>query len=133
MREIKSIVIHCTDSPNPAQTVEDVRRWHIAKGWNDIGYHWLICMDGLLQRGRDEALVGAHCKGHNLDSIGIALAGRDNFKPEQFDTLRALLRVKKILHPYARLFAHNELDKQGKTCPNFDVEQLRRYWIWLPT
>jgi hypothetical protein len=39
-----------------------------------LGYHYFICPDGTVQRGRPERCRGAHAVGHNT-SIGICLAG----------------------------------------------------------
>ena len=43
MRKIDKIIVHCTATPEGRHTtVEDVRRWHLDRGWSDIGYHFLI-------------------------------------------------------------------------------------------
>src|SRR3972149_8779111 len=86
MRDIKKIIVHCSDS-----TFGDARaidRWHRERGWECVGYHWILCnghrtsmseysteVDGLIEPGRPARMVGAHCKGHNADSIGICLIG----------------------------------------------------------
>jgi N-acetylmuramoyl-L-alanine amidase len=59
------------------------------RGWSDIGYHFLIYLDGSLHEGRPIERVGAHCKGHNEGSIGIAYVGgidKVNFKPKDTRT-----------------------------------------------
>ena len=70
------IVIHCTATPpNMIVTKELVDSWHKARGWSQIGYHFLIRRNGFVEVGRHPDEVGAHCKGHNYESIGVALAG----------------------------------------------------------
>jgi len=73
MRDIDKIIVHCTATPEGRHTtVDDVRRWHLDRGWSDIGYHFLIYLDGSLHSGRPIEHPGAYCKGHNKGSIGIA-------------------------------------------------------------
>jgi len=90
MRDIDKIIVHCTATPEGRHTtVEDVRRWHLDRGWSDIGYHFLIYLDGSLHEGRPIEKTGAHCKGHNKGSIGIAYVGgidRVDFKPKDTRT-----------------------------------------------
>lgn len=62
-------------------TVEDVHRWHLARGWLGIGYHYFVRKDGSIWRGRPEDAIGAHTEGHNDHSIGICAEG--DFSKEQ--------------------------------------------------
>ena len=79
MRKINKHIIHCSDTPDDRHvTVDDIRAWHIKRGWNDIGYHYIINRDGSLALGRPVEKIGAHCKGNNGDSIGTCLIGRDD-------------------------------------------------------
>jgi len=72
----KEIIIHCSATPEGKDyTVEDIRRWHLKRGFKDIGYHYIIYRDGSVHVGRNKDLVGAHCEGHNAISIGICYIG----------------------------------------------------------
>ena len=72
MRKIDSIIIHCSATKVGQDfTAADIDRWHRERGFNGIGYHYVVCLDGRLERGRDISLAGAHCKGWNEHSIGI--------------------------------------------------------------
>ena len=76
MRKIDKIIIHCTATPEGRHhDVEDVRRWHLARGFNDIGYHYLIHLDGFIDLGRPITKTGAHCAYQNTGSIGLAYVG----------------------------------------------------------
>ena len=128
MRQINKIIIHCADTyPNMDVGVDEIRSWHLQKSWSDIGYHWVIKRDGTLQEGRRESMMGAHAKGHNVDSIGICLVGGKGFndKPEfnftyaQMDTLAGLVDNIKSRFENLDVMGHNEVS--SKTCPNFDV------------
>lgn len=142
MREIKEIVVHCTATPeNRDVTVADVRRWHKERGFKDIGYHYLIKLDGTVCAGRPESQIGAHCKGHNAQSIGVAYVGgldrtgkaKDTRTPMQKMALCSLLKTLLNKYPGARVLGHRDtspdLDNSGivepdewvKDCPCFDA------------
>ena len=90
MRKINKAIVHCTATPEGRHTtVEDVRRWHLDRGWSDIGYHYLIYLDGTVHEGRPIEIQGAHTKGQNKNSIGIAYVGgidKVNFKAKDTRT-----------------------------------------------
>jgi len=123
MRRISEIIVHCSDSPHGrGDDVETIRRWHIEeRGWNDIGYHYVITETGEVQEGRPLAQVGAHCEGHNADSVGICLIGNDCFTQAQFAALRGLVAKLKERFEINRVVGHSYYNKK-KTCPNFNVE-----------
>lgn len=125
---INKIVIHCSDTPNGREHgVDDIRRWHKERGWSDVGYHAVIKINGDIELGRDSALSGkdfvqgAHVAGHNKNSIGICLIGRDEFTKDQMLSLEGLVMTLKSSYPDAEVLGHADLDS-GKTCPNFDVK-----------
>ena len=69
MRDISKAIVHCTATPEGRPTtVEDIRSWHKARGWSDIGYHYVIYLDGSVHEGRPVERMGAHCKGQNKGS-----------------------------------------------------------------
>jgi N-acetylmuramoyl-L-alanine amidase len=138
------IVIHCSATrPTHDIGVGDITRWHIQRGFDIVGYHYVIRRNGELETGRPETAVGAHVRGHNANSIGICLAGgvnaqntpQNNFTTEQIVTLKQLLAQLKRRYPDARVLGHRDLstDKNGdgritpnefiKVCPSFDVGQ----------
>jgi N-acetylmuramoyl-L-alanine amidase len=90
MRKINKIILHCTATPEGRHTtVEDIRRWHKAQGWSDIGYHYVVYLDGSVHEGRPVDIVGAHTKGHNTGSISVVYVGgidKMNLKPKDTRT-----------------------------------------------
>ena len=135
-RRIDYIVVHCSDTPEGRNnTVDDIRRWHttpkpLGNGWSDIGYHYVIHLDGSVHEGRNVDLIGSHCQGYNANSIGICYVGgrsktggnKDTRTQEQKDALLKLLTDMRKLYPYAHIVGHCDLDKHGKTCPNFNAK-----------
>ena len=124
--ELSKIVIHCSDTPTGRDDrAEDIHRWHLEKGWWGIGYHYVICVDGAIERGRPEMWEGSHVKGHNKNTIGICLIGCGEFNGLQYDSLEQLVTRIHLENKDASIVGHYQLDK-AKTCPNFDVEQ----WLY---
>ena len=81
-RVITDIVIHCTASrEGQAMTVDQIRAEHKKNGWSDIGYHYVIGLNGEKWNGRDVDLIGAHVSGYNAHSIGISYVGGLENKP----------------------------------------------------
>ncbi len=108
--------------------MDTIRDWHLAKGWNDIGYHFYIDLDGTINKGRDIDKMGAHCKGHNRNSIGICYCGgveadgktpKDTRTQEQKDSLLHVLKTLKAMYPEAVIYSHSEF--ANKACPSFDA------------
>jgi N-acetyl-anhydromuramyl-L-alanine amidase AmpD len=140
------IVLHCS-ATKPSSNVHAarIREWHLAKGWVDIGYHFVVCRTGQIEIGRELQSVGAHVAGWNSLSVGICMVGglyEDGrgvvddlvgaYTPEQIAATRLLLQVLKNIYPDAAIVGHRDLspDKNGdgkitagewvKTCPGFD-------------
>lgn len=135
MRDINTLVIHC--SATPAKNYVDaavIDRWHRAKGWLRIGYHYVIKRDGELEKGRDISVVGAHVEGHNAKSIGICMVGgmdadniraENNFTHAQWATLKTLVYQLMTSFPDATVLGHRDFPNVHKDCPSFDV----RTWL----
>lgn len=126
MRKITKIILHCSDSDRE-NTAADVDRWHKERGWDGIGYHYFVRKSGVIESGRPLEVVGAHCKGHNKDSVGICLDGRNRFNVAQFKSLKALLDSLQSTCPSAKVYGHNEFDK-NKTCPVYSVTRFKDYY-----
>lgn len=128
MRKINRIIIHCTATPaGRSVSVEELRAWHRSRGFSDIGYHYVIDIDGTVSPARSLSLAGAHCRGYNANSVGIAYVGglspagvpADTRTPAQTDAMRVLVRSLCTLFPIEYINGHNEFAK--KNCPCFNV------------
>lgn len=129
MRKIDKIIVHCTATPaGRPVSVADIDRWHRARGFNSIGYHYVVGLDGAVDKGRDISLPGAHCKGLNATSIGVVYVGgllsdgktpADTRTPRQRESLRRLIDELQRRFPLATVHGHREF--AAKACPCFDV------------
>lgn len=129
MRTINEIIVHCTATPRGRDIgAAQIGVWHKANGWNGIGYHHVVRLDGSIERGRPEEQAGAHCIGHNAHSIGVVYVGgleadgktpADTRTPAQKEALVQLLRRLKARYPGAVIRGHR--DFAAKACPCFDA------------
>ena len=129
MRKINEIIVHCAATREGRDfTVEDITRWHKARGFATIGYHYVIYRDGSIHEGRPLEQIGAHCVGHNKHSIGICYIGgcasdgktpKDTRTSEQKEALLSLLRRLKARFPNATIHGHR--DFAAKACPSYDA------------
>ena len=129
MRSINEIIVHCSATPEGKDfTVEDITRWHKARGFRTIGYHFVIYRDGSVHKGRPLEQVGAHCLKHNAHSIGVCYIGgcatdgrtpKDTRTPEQKEALVKLLSELHVRFPHATIHGHR--DFVAKACPSFNA------------
>ena len=118
---IKYLVVHCSDSSDDVDIgAKEIHSWHLAKGWDGIGYHHVIRRNGDIEGGRPEYWLPSHVKGLNSVSLGVCLVGRDSFTDAQYDSLRMVLGKWIGNHHTAQVVGHTDLNP-NKTCPNFDV------------
>ena len=76
MRPLNTIAVHCTATPEGKEyTADTIRGWHKKLGWSDVGYHYLIHLDGKVSPGQPLEKVGAHVAGHITGSIDISYIG----------------------------------------------------------
>ena len=131
-RQIDGIVIHCTATkPDVDWTAADVRNVHKKKGWSDIGYHYLIRLDGRIELGRDVDIIGAHVEGHNAHTIGVCYVGGLDRNGKPYDTrtenqkasLLSLLMMLRKTYPKAVIKGHRDYPNVKKACPCFNAIQ----------
>lgn len=74
--KVTNITIHTSATPQGADIgVKEIRAAHKRRGWTDVGYHFVIRVDGTTEKGRSTLVQGAHVGGHNTGNIGICLIG----------------------------------------------------------
>lgn len=136
-RKINLIVLHCYATREGQNfTVEDVNRWHIARGWKKIGYHYVIDLDGTVHAGRDESEIGAHATGYNAYSIGISYCGGcdKNGKAKDTRTKEQKISMLNLVHELLKKYnltlenvkCHAQLCKNGKLCPSFSIDTFKK-------
>lgn len=151
MKEIDAIIIHCS-ATREGQNIgkSEITQMHLQRGFNTIGYNYVIRLDGTVEIGRSLTIPGAHCntKGtsgvsYNRHSIGICYVGgldangkaKDTRTEAQKETLRALIARLIEKYPIKEILGHRDtspdLDGDGvvepnewiKMCPCFDAKE----------
>jgi N-acetyl-anhydromuramyl-L-alanine amidase AmpD len=138
-KAVTGIVLHHSESDNTS--VADIHRWHQARGWNGIGYHYYVRKDGSVWQGRPEWAVGAHAGANerkkaykyanwaNIETLGICAEGRyhrRNVMPEaQKKAIVELCRDLIARYPGIRtIYRHSEVsdtDCPGQYYPFEDI------------
>jgi len=132
IEKVDKIIVHCSATREGDDSVdfEVIDKWHKARGWKGCGYHFIVLMDGTVQRGRQINECGAHTKGLNCTSWGICYIGgvekdgktpKDTRTQKQKDSLEYLIYFLKLLSPQAKVHGHR--DFANKACPSFDATE----------
>ena len=144
MRKITEIILHCSATPEGKDfKAADIRRWHVqGNGWKDIGYNYVIDLDGTIEDGRPLYMNGAHTVGHNQNSIGICYIGgveKDNVKKSkdtrtiaQKESMYALVYQLLSVYDLSIKDVHCHYEFNATACPSFKIEQFREEFNkWL--
>ena len=144
MRAVNKIVIHCSATPEGRNvSAATIDGWHRKRGFNQIGYHYVIGLDGKIEAGRPVNIMGAHVGGGgNKASIGIAYIGgmdkafkkaKDTRTEAQKAALIKIIKILKNIYPEASIHGHRDFSKDSdndgveahefmKMCPCFNAE-----------
>ena len=128
-RAVHELIWHCAATPEGKDfTVEDIDRWHKARGWSGIGYHFVVYRDGSIHAGRSNEKTGAHVGGRNTGTIGATYIGgvtadgkkaKDTRTAEQRASMLWLTKEITKDRRIKRISGHNQY--AAKACPSFDV------------
>ena len=148
--KIDAVVVHCSATPEGKFfDMRDINRMHVQRGFQCIGYNYVVLLDGTVQIGRSLLIPGAHCntKGvsgvsYNRHSIGVCYIGgldkagkaKDTRTPQQKKALRKLIAKLVKDYPIKEIIGHRDaspdLNGNGvvepfewiKQCPCFDAK-----------
>lgn len=135
--KVRYIIIHCSDTTcNSSVTTDTIEYWHKKRGFETIGYHYLVLPSGHVSIGRDLAFQGAHCLGYNDRSIGVCyVGGVDSFGchkdtrtfAQKIGMANLFLELIKLFPSITQIIGHN--DCSTKVCPCFDAKFEYRDFI----
>lgn len=129
-RKVTKIIVHCSATKASQRvTVADINKWHKQRGFDCIGYHFVVYQDGTVHLGRKSEVAGAHVTGQNANSIGVCYVGgldetgkaADTRTDAQKRALVELLTELKTQYPAATIHGHREF--AAKACPCFDAKK----------
>jgi len=141
MGNVTAIVLHHTVTAKDA-TRDDILAMHKARGFRDVGYHWLIRDaeqveiiagrptdgDGSL----DPWEYGAHSKGENSHTIGVSMMGNYSISPPSPNLwVNTVTWISKLCQQYnlpsSAVKGHREMPGAATECPGtfIDLDLLR--------
>ncbi len=129
MRAINRLVIHHSASGIDT-TAAQVVGWHLDRGWDSVGYHYVVEATGKVVPGRDLDEMGAHAKGANGDSVGICLVGSNNvpserWTPVQIDSANELVgALRRVLGGEITVHGHRDVGTTATICPGVEVSEV---------
>ncbi len=123
-RKISKVFIHCSDSDNQTHdNIQTMREWHIARGFDDVGYHYFIRKSGQIENGRPIENVPAAQEGHNTGSIAICVSGSKEYTNQSMEALKMLcIAINKAYN--GKITFHGHCEVSSKTCPVFDYKRV---------
>lgn len=142
----EKVVFHCS-ATKPGQDIgiAQIREWHLARGFSDVGYHFVIRRNGRIEPGRDLQDIGAHAVGHNSTTVGVCMVGGldangkehqhnpDMFTDAQWESARLVVQLLRAIYPSVKVLGHRDLspdlnmdghitpNEWQKSCPGFDA------------
>lgn len=146
-RKIDKIIIHCSASKEGVDIgVKEIDVLHKKRGFKEIGYHYVIRINGVIEIGRDISKIGAHTTGYNTGSIGICYVGgldkngkiKDTRTYQQKNALYQLVKKLMEIYPIKEVKGHRDYspDTNGdgviskyewiKGCPCFEVSEFMK-------
>lgn len=146
--KVRYLFVHTAADPREAgqydTSAAEIERWHRARGFDGIGYHYVVRRSGLIEPGRAVSVPGAHVRGMNHCSLGICLSGHHDLVPMTDAQHDALIRLLKELMtryglPAHRVLGHREVNqlvlsgqldpiyRTAKSCPGrfVDMKAIR--------
>ncbi len=130
-RRVTDISIHCSATKEGQDfRVSDIRKWHLRRGWSDVGYHYVIRLDGTLERGRPLYKIPAAVRNRNAEMIAVCYVGgldsndlrpKDTRTQAQKRTMLKLVTSLKQKNPLASVKGHRDYPKVRKMCPCFNA------------
>ena len=129
MRKINKIIIHYPGHHNSENdSIEFIDRVHLERGWHGCGYHAYMNGDAEIFQGRPDRKIGAHCRNHNDDSLGICVFHKGFLTLDQARNLRKWVLEKMQAYNLKPrdVYPHNYFDKGG-ICPDFDIDDI----LWI--
>jgi len=123
----------CNDQEKCSQVMREIQKFHqVTRGWNDIGYSFLVGGDGNIYEGRGWDKVGAHTRGMNDKAIAISFIGDYmNVVPsdkmlEVTQNLIACGKEKGFVSQDAKIHGHR--DQNCTDCPGNKLYEIIKSW-----
>ena len=120
-RRVAGVVVHHSGVERPPRGTNAVKAYeshHLSKGWDGIGYNWLVDETGTIFEGRGWEARGAATKGWNSKSISVCYTGYGYREPH----VNVLESIQTVITEAERTFGkglwvETHRRKGSTTCP----------------
>ena len=127
-RRVERVFLHCSASEmdlSGQAMVDEIRKWHKARGWSDVGYHFLIDKRGEVMPGRSIERMPAAQYPHNARTIAIMIHGLELDKFPAVALNACTILCHDINQAYeGRISFHGHCEVSRKTCPVISTKKL---------
>jgi len=123
---VKYLVLHQSGAEREdGETMIEIDRVHRRRGLLQIGYHFVIRRDGMVEPGRDLEIPGAHARGFNQFSVGVCLIGKAGEKPTDAQVLAVMELANQLAanYPAIETVGHQDLPGAAIACPGWSVKE----------
>lgn len=134
--KVKEIILHCAATPEgKVFTAKDIDRMHRQRGFRKIGYHYVIDLNGKVEKGRADNENGAHTIGHNSIALGICYIGgvaKDGKTPKDTRTEQQKVALYELVNELMEKYnltlddVHGHYEFANKACPSFKMETFTK-------
>lgn len=124
--------LECSDLSSCSKVMRGIQNFHMDdRGWDDIGYNFLIGGDGRVYQGRGWTRVGAHTYGFNRISIAFSLMG--NFQDKEppsvmLDVAKKMIRCAQEEDYVTDFELHGHRDGGCTLCPGQKLYDIIKTW-----
>ena len=102
--------------------VDIIGKWHNERGFEGIGYHFVVPVEGRFQHGRNIRMIGAHALGKNKDSIGVCIVGDFNLYEPNSHQINECAR---LYHDLCRAYSKTlNIEYHHELCPGFMFDRV---------
>ena len=131
-RVTRLVLHHTTGTFTSAATVRSIQAFHQGpeRNWADIGYNFLVAPTGAIYEGRGWNYTGAHARGHNSTSIGVAYIGDGRQSVPEAAKVSILRLSAEAERRFGVLRKVGHRDVGSTVCPG-DV--LYQWWVSGPS
>ena len=121
----EGVVIHHSASHDVS--ANEIDRWHKERGWNGIGYHFVIRENGAIEMGRAWNQQGAHARGMNRTHLGICITGELN---KHRPTHHQIISLMTLVQGLVNRFEIEEITGHHENCPGkyFPLEFFKQFY-----
>jgi len=117
--------VYFSDYETTKNRIELIRKFHLSRGWGDIGYHYIVDRAGRVWEARPVSLQGAHVSENNEHNLGVMCLGNFDLQTPsnaQVQALQAIVQRLRRDHAIAVRNIHTHQELKPTACPGRSLQ-----------